>query len=215
MPLLPILLGAGSLLGGILGSRQRQRQTTTGTTSGTSTTTPTFTPEVSPLINPLVQASLRRLRNPASLPFGYEAGGIDTINRGYDAARLATQNRLTAAGIGGGEAEAAALGGLDLGRAGEIVGFQNQLPLIARDLQNQDLAQALAIAGIGRGQSTTSTGTTTGEATTGQTGGLLGGLGAGFTDLASLLGFLYGQGAFGRGGGAARGDRIFGSGFGG
>ena len=58
-------------------------------------------------------------------------------------------------------------------------------PLMEREMKSQDLAQALGILGSGRYGSTT----------TGTSGG---GLGGGLEGLGGILGYLYGQGAFGK-----------------
>ena len=69
--------------------------------------------------------------------------------------------------------------------------MQQQLPLIERQFQQEDLASALQLLGMGQQGSKT--------VTEGNLGGSR--LGGGISGLASMLGFLYGQGAFGGGGG--------------
>lgn len=192
LPLVPLGIGLGaSLLGSLLGKKKPQ----TTTTTGTSTTTPSFDPAVSPLLGPLVQAGLSRLRNRGGLPAGYESSGIGAINQTFDTIGQGLTNKLVGSGqiaAGGNNAAQAVLrGNLEGARGGSIANFLTNLPNVARDFENQDMAQALAILGLGRGSTTQSTGTST---TPGQS--TMEALGAGFGDFGSILGFLASQGAF-------------------
>lgn len=192
-PLVPLAIGVGgSLLSSLLGRKKPPVSTTTTN----STSTATFDPRVSPLLQPLVNAGMNRLRNRGGLPAGYESQGIQGINQAFDVIQAGQKNKLLGAGqvVAGAPspAQALALGNSEGQRAGAIGGFLGNLPNVARDMENQDLAQAMGILGLGRGTSTTgtSTGTNTGE---GQSFGQ--GFGGGFAD---VLGFLASQGMFGK-----------------
>lgn len=194
LPLIPLGIGLGaSLLSGLLGRKKPQ----TTTTTGQSTTTPSFAPEVSPLLAPLVNAGLARLRNRGGLPAGYEAQGVQGINQTFDVIQQGLKNKLVGSGqiVAGAPnpAQALAVGNLEGQRGANIGQFIGNLPNVARDMENQDLAQVLAILGLGRGSSTTSTGTTTGQ---GESVGQ--GIGNGLTDFGSILGFLAANGMFGK-----------------
>lgn len=189
----PYLIGAGgSILGGLLGRKKDQQQSTNF--NQTSTSTPTFG-QFSPLISPLVQLGMNRLRNKGGLPAGYAEQGIQGINSAYDLVQAGAQNRLASSGqqIAGAASPAAVLaqGNLAGSRGAEIGQFLTNLPNVARDFENQDIAQVMAMLGLGRGQTTTSSGQGTGNYGGGESVGQ--GIGAGLTDLGSILGFLYGN----------------------
>ena len=145
----------------------------------TSTTTPTFDPAMDPLKNLALQFAQKRLSSPSGLPPGFEANGISRINETTDLIGQSIGNRAAAAGVSGGPSEQYAHNIADINRGGQINTFRTGLPLLERDLQNQDLAQALSILSMGRGTSTT------GETSSG------GGVSGGLDGLASMLGFLY------------------------
>ena len=184
--------GAGSLLGGLLGRRRPQNTQTTQ--HGTSTTFPTFDPAFAPLLEPLIGAALGRLRNRGGLPAGYEAQGIQGINSSFDFARSGLQNRLASSGqqIAGAPSPASVLANtnLETARGAQIGQFETGLPNVARDFEDQDIAQALGVLGLGRG-STSTTNMTGTNLVPGQSFGE--GLGQGVIDLGSILGLLYGQ----------------------
>jgi hypothetical protein len=180
MPLPLLALAAPSIasfLGGLFANKHKQ----------TSTTTPTTAPAYQGLEGLILKSIQQRLASPTGLPAGYEAGGIKNINNTYDLINQARENNLTARGLAGSPVAAAGDTRASTARAGDIVNFQSTLPLVQRQLQNEDLGLAGNVLSLGRGT------TSTGEASGG------GGLAGGFTNLAQLLGFLYGKGAFGPG----------------
>lgn len=188
---IPVAMGAASIIGGILNRRRPQTQNTTF--NQTSTTTPTFG-QFSPLIDPLVRLGQNRLRNKGGLPAGYEQQGIQGINSAYDLVRQGLNNRLASSGqqIAGAPSPAAQLvnSGLETGRASEIGQFETNLPNVARDFENQDMQLIMQMLGIGKGQTTRSSGQGTGNYSGASVGE---GIGQGVTDLGSILGFLYGN----------------------
>lgn len=184
LPLLLPLLGLGaSALGGFFGSKSKQAQT--------STTTPTLDPAYGPLQSLILQNVTKRLSSPTGLPEGYEAGGIKNINNVYDLVNQNLQNSLTSRGLARSPVAGVADEALQTRRAGDIGTFQTSLPLVARNLQDQDLGFATSLLGYGRGSTTTGTGAVSAG----------GGIGGASTNLAGLLGYLLATGAFGKGGG--------------
>lgn len=134
-----------------------------------------------------------RLGQPTSLE-GYEAGGMQDINTTYDLANQSLENRLGSMGLLQSPMAGTAASNMESGRAGELARFSQKLPLLQRQLQNEDINLASRLYAL-RPQGTHQTGTTTGEYT--GSGNMLGG---GFSNASTMLAFLYGMGAFGGGG---------------
>lgn len=132
----------------------------------------------------LINQIMKRLSGGSSLPSGYEAGQIGGINRTYDLANQSLGNQLTARGLGQSPIAGAGAAQMQQSRAGDIVRMQQGLPLLERQLGNEDLDLARQVLGAARGVQTTSG---------------AGGLAGGATSLANMLAFLYGSGAFGGG----------------
>jgi len=166
--LLPAALGAMGFLGG----SQKNKQT--------STTTNTLDPAYSPLQSALLQQTLSRLNSPTALPPGFESQGIGKINDTFRTVQQGIGNRAAQSGMTGSPGEMYALGNTDMARGGQIADFSTGLPLLERDMRNQDMAFAGNVLGQGRYNSTT----------TGTSGG---GLGGGLAGLGGMLGFMYGQ----------------------
>ncbi len=175
--LIPAALGAASFFGGLFGQKQKS----------TTTTQPTLDPAYGPLQQQLINMAMVRLRG-GGLPSGYEARRISDINNTYDLINQSRENTLTARGLAGSPVAAAGDTRAETARGGDIVRFQQGLPLLERQLSLEDMFNAQNLLGQGRGQQTTGQ----------QTGG--GGVAGGLSGLASMLGFLYGQGAFQSGG---------------
>lgn len=181
--LLPAALSGASFLGGLFGNKGKQMQ------KGTSTTTPTLAPEFRGIQDVLIKNITDRLSRPSALPASYAAGQTSDINHTYDLANQGLANRLSAAGLSTSPIAGAGQRYLAGQRGSEIVRMKQQIPLINRQLQDQDLASALSLMNFGRGETTNSTGEISGGGSR---------LGGGISSLASMLGFLYGSGAFGR-----------------
>lgn len=175
---IPLALGGASFLGGLFGKGGKK----------TSTTMPQLDPAYSGLQSTLLPMIMKRLQQGSALPAGYGEARTSEINSGYRNARTALSNRLAARGLsqspiaGSGEAT------LEGQRFGDITRMKQSLPLIERQFGQEDLASALELLQLGRGSTTTEMG-----------GGSR--LGGGISSLATMLGFLYGQGAFGGEGG--------------
>lgn len=176
MPL-PALIPAGlslfSFLGGLFGNKSEQSQSST------------LDPAYGPLQQLLLKHIQSRLTNPSGLPAGYETGGVRDINKSYDLTEQNLGNRLTASGLSSSPIAGNAYGQSQRARAGDIGTFRANLPLVQRQLQDQDLNLASSLLNFGRG-----------GMVSGSSGG---GVGGGFDSLATMLGYLYGK----RGGTAA------------
>ena len=194
--LAPLLLGGGSFLGGLFGNRNKQ--SSSSSSSSTNTTMPSWDPAFTGLRDLIMPITMKRLTDPQSFSKQLGERGIADINRTYDLAEQGLGNRLTARGLGSSPVAGAGEGNLAGGRAGDIVGLLRDLPLIDRQIQDQDLNMAQNFLGMGRGMTSTGTATNTGTATGSQGGGFGGGL----QSMMSMLAYLYGSGAFGGGGGA-------------
>lgn len=163
-----------------------------GTTSEqetTSTSMPTLDPAYKGIQDSLIASVQRRLTNPYSLPVGYEQQGIEDINNTYNLVGQSLNNDLTARGLGASPVAGSGRSTLQRSRAGDIVRFQRQLPMVERQFQDADIGLATGVLGLGRGNTTTSKGKTTADA-----GG--GGVGGAFSNIAQMLAYLQGMGAF-------------------
>jgi hypothetical protein len=181
IPFIPLIASGVSAVGGYLANKGKTTQATAQAAA------PTFDPASAGLRGQVANIIAGRL-NDNSLPAGYETGGIQNINKSYDAVNAKIASDLTARGLNSSPVAGTVTARSDLARAGDIGGFRTQLPLMARQLQNQDIGLADQFANLGRG--TTSTGSSTGETATG------GGAAGAFTNLAQMLGYLTGKGSF-------------------
>jgi hypothetical protein len=172
--LIPAITAAGSALSGWLSNRKQ---------TNTQTATPTLDPAYSGIQGMLLKQIQDRMAKPSALPAGYEAGQIGQINNTYGLVQQGLDNRMTARGLGSSPIAGAGETNLAMARAGDISKMQAGLPLLERQMQDQDLNLALQMMNTGRGQQATST--TPGNAAAG-----------GLTSMANMLAYLYGQGAF-------------------
>lgn len=194
MPIPFIVPAALSFAGGLLNNKA----------SSKSTTTPTYGAEYSPLLQTMRRLALARLQQPTDLS-PYRASGMQTINQAFGNARMASNNDLTARGLSTSPVAGAVDTNNQNARAASLAGFENSLPLLARQLQAEDIGLAGGVANMGRGSTTTGS----------ESGG--GGLAGGVTQLAQFLGYASGKGAFGNTGinGGMDWGSIFGGGGGG
>lgn len=155
--------------GGVLSNRAQ---------TSTQVTTPTESPAFVGLGEALRQTVQSRLNQP--LPPAYETNGIKTINDTYGSIAQGLHNQLTTRGLSSSPVAGNADTNLALRRGGDIVNFQNNLPLVQNDLQNQNIGQAMQLYNAGRGS--TSTSTTPGNV-----------LGGGFKSVAQMMAYLHGQ----------------------
>lgn len=166
---------ATSLLGGLFGKNKQ-----------TQTTMPAADPAYGGLQKLLIDQAMSRINSPSALPAGFETQGIGQINRTFDTIGQGIGNRAAAMGVSGGAGEQYANNMANISRGGQIAGFQTQIPLQERAMRMEDLGFANNVLGSQRyGQTTTNT-----------SGG---GLGGGISNLAGMLGYLYGAGKIGGG----------------
>lgn len=198
------------------------------------TQTPFLTPEYAGLggsMKSILEGRLASGVNGGPSPFGkgYLSTQTANINDQYGLARKALENRLTASGAAGspGPTEAG-LGYLEANRGRDVANLRGNLPLLDRQLQDQDLSMAAQLAqvfGLGQKQHTEATTQTTqkGKTTSTSSGGGGGGgaiippnilpdafyqahqgtSGGGLSDtlgtIGGMLAMLYGLGVFGGG----------------
>lgn len=172
---LPAALGGAAAVGGALSNTQGAR---------TTTSTPTFGPEYSTLAGLLRSRAEDRLRTGTDLG-GYTANGISGINNAFGGVKQTIDNNLTSRGLGTSPVAGAVDANAELARAGNISQFLNNLPLLQRQLQTEDMNAAGDVLNMGRGTSTVLPGSAAGSA---------------FGSAAEMLAFLHGQGIFGQGG---------------
>jgi hypothetical protein len=165
---------AASAVSGALANRKK---------TTTQTTTPTMAPEYGPIQAALIQNIMSRLNQPSALPRGYEGSQARNINSTFNLAGQNLANRMTARGLGSSPVAAAGAATMESGRAGQMATMQASLPLLERQLRDQDLAAGQSLMAFGRG------GTTTGTTPSDMVAG-------GFTSGADMLAYLYGKGAF-------------------
>lgn len=129
-----------------------QTTTTTGASSSNEffKNNPFVTQEYGPLAGMLRKTYEGRLAKGSSLPLGYAESRARGINASYAGPKAAEANALARRGI----SSSATFGSpTDTARRGAILDLQAQLPLLSRDLQNQDLAAAQGLtAQFGLGQ---------------------------------------------------------------
>lgn len=169
--------GSGGGGGGSSTSTQNHSQTETRNLLNM----PVIASEFQPLVNMARGTLEQRFRFPQGIPPGYEAQGIQTANRTFDALGKGLENKLYGMGAAGSPAGAYPTAVLEAGRGQTIADFRNRLPELARDWQNQDINLSGALTQmLGLGQRQTGTVKTTGTSTTTGSSGGGGGGGARF-----------------------------------
>lgn len=124
--------------GGGGGSSSSSKSATNSTQTTDMSTMPFFTPQMQGFGNLLQGQIMARLAQGSGLPKGYEATGIQGVNSTYEAGQQALRNKLAGAGLLGSPVEGGGLAQLQSARLSDIAGFRNQLPLLSRELQNED-----------------------------------------------------------------------------
>jgi hypothetical protein len=181
---MPVVAALPAIIGGIssvAGAALSKSPSSSNSTSNkqNSTSTPVEDPAWKGLRDQLINMSMQRLGSSTDMS-GYTNSGIENINTASDAATIARNNTLAARGL----SSSPIAGNADIlsqnDRAGNIAEFQNTIPLLQRDMYNQDWNQALGLFN-NRPKGLTSTGSSSGTNT--QTAdqsilpGLFGGLG--------------------------------------
>jgi len=189
MPWVPIAIAAASAIGNYLQSRAANKAKSEQ--EYTSTTTPVEPMQYFDLQQQLIAKAMAKMNATTPLE-GYEAGGIGNINNVYRLAQMRNQNNLTSRGLSTSPIAGAMDTNLEMGRAGEIAGFQNTLPLLQRQMQNEDYNQAMALFSARPiGQTVTSSGTYQGPQVSSG--------GNAISNASSMLAYLYASGALGGG----------------
>lgn len=139
-------------------------QVSTTQSTGTSSTSgggsfrnaPFITQQYAPLDQLMRGIMTNRLSSGSSLPQGYAENAIRSINESYEGADQAARNLAARRGLSGEQTYAVA-SPANRARAGAIADLRGSLPLLARELQNQDIGitQGLQSA-FGTGQQGTS-----------------------------------------------------------
>jgi len=159
---------------------------------------PEYAPEVWGSILEALGTLRKNAANSTDLS-GYTTQGLQSINSGADMKRRAMENIMAAKGLSYSPAAAHATGRVESGRIGEQVNFMNSLPLLQRQMQNEDLSSLtsfLTALPTGSRQKGTTVQNTTGnwnqQGSSQQTnpGNMLGGL---FSGLGSGLAFTAGN----------------------
>lgn len=167
----------------------KSKQKTTQSQQFTNRQTPTELPEWGELGNLLRSSVTQRLQQgPGQFLRGYEETGIGRINRTFDTLRQAQENSLTRRGLAGSPIAGASDLGLNLGRGSQIADFQSRIPLLERDIGNQDLGMAMSLFGS-RPLGQTASGRSSGQSETVQSPSIM-------SSIMPLLGMAAGLGAF-------------------
>lgn len=210
-------LTTGMLPGSGGGGGSSTSTTTSNQTQNINRTiTPFVTGEYAPGANLVRMALENRVRFPAQFPQGALANAITSTNRTYDVAEGALLNRLSAMGLTSSPAATVPLATLARGRTSDIAQFRNNLPMMQREMQTQDLQllqsliQTLGLGQREQGKITTSGTSTTKGSSSGSGSGprfdpqgplsymqmMQQNRGTGFWDMLPQLGYMVARGVF-------------------
>lgn len=173
-----------------------QTSTSMGQTSGTSATQggrtysnrPIITEEYAPLDALMRQIMTGRLTSGTGLPQGYAESQARAINESYAGADAAARNAAARRGLSAEQTYATASPS-NVARAGALADMRAQLPLLARQLQNEDVAMTQGLqSAFGRGEKGQERSWQTGQKTETTSGSRTDPFGA--SDLAALMGIL-------------------------
>ena len=172
--------------------KKQQQEEQETSTDESSTTTPFYSPLHQRGINAALNAYLNRLNNPADLR-GYELSGLRNINDNSAIRQKTVGNLMASRGLSYSPAGFNPMIGEETRRIGEMTNFENQLPLLRRQFQTEDLSGlGTLVAGLRSGLATTGTRNASGLSTT--TGGSNAeGAAAGAQSAASILAYYYGR----------------------
>ena len=129
---------------------------------GAFNTQPVITPQYAPLDAMMRGIMSNRLASGSSLPAGYAENAIRGINESFEGADQAARNMAARRGLSGEQTYAIA-SPANRARAGQIADLRGSLPLLARELQNQDIGITSGLqSAFGRGESGSNTSYSTG-----------------------------------------------------
>ncbi len=153
----------------------------------TGTAAPTIAPGYQSLADLLKARAMARLNMGTDMG-GFKAAGVNNINGAFSNAAVGTNAGLEARGLATSPVAAAVAGHANTARAASIAEFLNSVPLIQRQLQNEDMANATSqVRNFGVGQRTVAPGSA---------------VAGGLDSAAKMLAFLRGSGVLGAGGGS-------------
>lgn len=144
---IPIIAGLLGGLGGLFGNRPKQttqditssgKESQTGTSSGTGLQMPELSGLQQTAQDTFLRALMDKIRGGTDLR-GYQAGGIQDINQGYNLKQQALQNILAARGLSYSPAAGTAQGGLESQRIGDVTRFNQQMPMVQRQMSIEDI----------------------------------------------------------------------------
>lgn len=217
-PFIPAAMMGISALSGLFGNKGQTQKSTQNTqtnnqssfanaNSTQSSSAPIIDPRSQSLLSGIQDKYMGLMNNDPNMS-GYTAAGIQGINRNSDLQRQNTMENMAQRGQTG-PMVGSALNANDAQRFQQVNQFQQSVPLMARQLQQDTLDRAMGVfKGTPQGQynegfntnegwgqdfgNSASQGTNTLPGN--KAGGMLGNLG-------NMMAFLYGQGAIGGGGG--------------
>lgn len=133
-------------------STSQSQGTTSSQGGGSYSNRPVITSEYQPLDALMRGIMTNRLSGGSSLPQGYAESGIRGINESYEGADQAARNMAARRGLSGEQTYAIA-SPANRARAGQIADFRANMPLLERQMQNEDIGitQGLQSA-FGRGE---------------------------------------------------------------
>lgn len=173
---------------------QVSTSSSTGTTSsssrggGTFSNKPQITQEYQPLDELMRGIMTGRLSGGSSLPQGYASSAARGINESFAGADAAARNLAARRGLSGEQTYAVASPAASA-RAGQLADMRAQLPLLERQMQNEDISMTQGLqSAFGRGESGQSTNWNQGTSQSQNQGTSSNPFGA--SDLAALMGVL-------------------------
>jgi len=136
--------------------------TSMGSTSGTSSmrggsqssfsNRPQITEEYAPLDQLMRGIMTNRLAGGSSLPAGYASNAARAINESFEGADSAARNLAARRGLSGEQSYAVA-SPVNRARAGALADMRGQLPLLERQMQNEDIGMTQGLqSAFGRGE---------------------------------------------------------------
>jgi hypothetical protein len=145
------------------------QSTTSSSGGGHQSTTPTITGNYQGIDALMRNIMTGRLGSPSSLPAGYASNRTRAINQSYEGADQAARNMAASRGLSGEQAYAVASPS-NRARAGDIADMRGEIPLLERQMQNEDVQLAANLQKMfGTGQDTTSSQWSSGQSSGSQT----------------------------------------------
>lgn len=142
---------------GFNNSQSNTQSKSNSTTNSRGISMPFFKPEELPIANALRSRIMGRMTGGSALPEAYKAMGLRNIGRTSESAMKGLEGSLAARNIDSGMG----MENLYMDRSGQQSDFLNSIPLLERNLENEDLDRASGYLGsFGTGVSTQNQSTT-------------------------------------------------------